>query len=133
MTLRGDNREPHPITQEGWLTYETITKITTLPLSPLAPQPHPLLTVFSLILPLVFLSLSGLFSSSFSFLLKISGGGPLIAPLISHVRQLRGFTRDVELLQIITCPFPFSSDATSLPPSPVLLSLPPSIPLTHSS
>lgn len=39
--------------------------------------------------------------------LKISGGGPLIASLISHVRRLRGFTGDVELLQIITCLFPF--------------------------
>lgn len=49
--------------------------------------------------------------------LKISGGGPLIASLISHVRQLHGCSGDVELLQIITRLSPFHSTAPSIPPS----------------
>ena len=68
--------------------------------------------------------------------LRISGGGPLIASLISHVRQLCGFTGDVELLQIIACLFPFSlllnpSHSLSIPPSSFHCA-PQSIPLTHS-
>lgn len=72
--------------------------------------------------PLGLLSISlACFLLSLSFLsLKISGGGPLIASLISHVRRLCGFTGDVELLQIITCRFPFSLL--------LHLTLPPSIP-----
>lgn len=52
--------------------------------------------------------------------LKISAGGPLIASLISHVRRLRGFTGDVELLQIITrLPPPFTC-SPSIPPFSLL-------------
>lgn len=135
MEKRKEKREPHPRIQEGRLTYETITKITTLfyfpsllhsyspsflcllSFSPLGP--------LSIALACVLLRLSRLS-------LKISGGGPLIASLISHVRRLRGFTGDVELLQIITCLSPFSPLLYPSLHPPFTVFVPLSIPLTHS-
>lgn len=89
---------PHPRIGEGRLTWNNNKDHNTLP--------HILASLLSLLSfsPLGLLSISvACFLLPLSRLsLKISGGGPLIASLISHVRRLLGFTGDVELLQIIT-------------------------------
>lgn len=98
-----------------------------------SPPPFLLLRFPKDILPLVSVPFSS--SSLLLFLLsKSSGGGPLIASLISNVRQLCGFTGDVKLLQIIACLLPFSLPPSSLyPPFTVPPPPPPPSQLPHLS